>query len=93
MVVSFSRSSSPFFKRLKNMYKLLFARKFLFLFTGLTFAGLLIPDHANGMKGLYHTKAAAEKAASKFGCSGAHKMGKKWMPCSMHEVHDQELNH
>jgi len=54
---------------------------------------LMIPDQAFGMKGLFHTKAAAEKAAKKFGCSGAHKMGKKWMPCSMHEVHDQELDH
>ena len=69
------------------MNKLLFHREFLFLFTGLVFAGLLIPDQANGMKGLYHTKAAAEKAASKFGCIGAHKMGKKWMPCSMHRSH------
>ena len=54
---------------------------------------LMIPDQAVGMKGLFNTKAAAEKAAKRFGCSGAHKMGKKWMPCSIHEVHDQELDH
>ena len=53
----------------------------------------MIPDQAVAMKGLFHTKAAAEKAAKKFGCSGAHKMGRKWMPCSMHEVYDQELEH
>ena len=58
----------------------------------ITLTGLMIPDQAVGMKGLFHTKAAAEKAAKRFGCSGAHKMGKKWMPCSMHEVHDQELD-
>jgi hypothetical protein len=55
--------------------------------------GVMIPDQAVGMKGLFNTKAAAEKAAKRFGCSGAHKMGKKWMPCFIHEVHDQELNH
>ena len=33
---------------------------------------------------LFNTKEEAEKAASKYGCFGAHKMGKKWMPCKMH---------
>ena len=33
---------------------------------------------------LFNTKQEAEKAASKYGCIGAHKMGKKWMPCKMH---------
>ena len=32
---------------------------------------------------LFETKEEAEKAASKYGCEGAHKMGKKWMPCKM----------
>ena len=34
----------------------------------------------------YRTKAVAkqaEKAAKKIGCEGSHKMGRKWMPCSM----------
>ena len=35
--------------------------------------------------GLYETKEQAEKAASKFGCKGSHKMGDKWMPCNMHK--------
>ena len=30
-------------------------------------------------------KEQAEKEAYKFDCEGAHKMGDKWMPCSMHE--------
>ena len=38
----------------------------------------------NKMKDLFNTKEEAEKAASKFGCTGAHKMGSKWMPCKMH---------
>ena len=38
----------------------------------------------NMMPDLFNTKEEAEKAASKYGCIGAHKMGKKWMPCNMH---------
>ena len=38
----------------------------------------------NTMSDLYNTKEEAEKAATKFGCIGAHKMGSKWMPCKMH---------
>ena len=67
-------------------------RKFLTVCIAITLTGFVLPDQAVGMKGLFNTKAAAEKAAKRFGCSGAHKMGKKWMPCSMHEVHDQELD-
>ena len=33
---------------------------------------------------LFNTKEEAEKEAYKFGCEGAHQMGNKWMPCSMH---------
>ena len=33
---------------------------------------------------LFSTKQEAEKAALKYGCVGAHKMGNKWMPCMMH---------
>ena len=35
------------------------------------------------MPGLFKTKGEAEKAASEYGCIGAHKMGEKWMPCKM----------
>ena len=34
---------------------------------------------------LFDTKEKAEKEAYKFGCKGAHQMGDKWMPCSMHK--------
>ena len=33
---------------------------------------------------LYKTKEEAMKAATRYGCVGAHKMGEKWMPCKMH---------
>lgn len=32
----------------------------------------------------YATKAEAEAAASKLGCTGAHPMGSRWMPCAQH---------
>ena len=34
---------------------------------------------------LFDTKEKAEDEAYKFGCKGAHRMGDKWMPCSMHK--------
>ena len=34
---------------------------------------------------LYNTREQAEKEAYKFDCEGAHQMGNKWMPCSMHK--------
>ena len=34
---------------------------------------------------LFDTKEQAEKEAYKFDCEGAHQMGDKWMPCSMHK--------
>lgn len=33
---------------------------------------------------LYRTRAEAEKAASRFHCTGAHPMGDQWMPCASH---------
>ena len=40
-------------------------------------------NKGNMMSDLFNTKEEAEKAASKYGCIGAHKMGNKWMPCKM----------
>ena len=41
-------------------------------------------NNSGGVPAMYATKAEAEKAASKFNCTGAHQMGDKWMPCDMH---------
>ena len=38
----------------------------------------------NVISDLFMTKEDAEKAASKQGCVGVHKMGGNWMPCRMH---------
>ncbi|MEA5389922.1 hypothetical protein VB738_01485 [Cyanobium gracile UHCC 0139] len=35
-------------------------------------------------KAVFATKAEAEAAAKHFNCTGAHKMGNQWMPCSSH---------
>ena len=42
---------------------------------------------------LFETKAEAEKAAKDFNCTGAHKMGDKWMPCKSHADHEETSNH
>ena len=41
---------------------------------------------------LFDSKREAEKAAKNFNCTGAHKMGNKWMPCSTHESHESSLD-
>lgn len=41
-----------------------------------------------GVPALYATQAEAEKAAKEhFQCTGAHRMGNQWMPCSKHSNH------
>ncbi len=37
---------------------------------------------------LFDTRREALKAAKNFNCTGAHKMGNKWMPCATHEFHE-----
>ena len=36
----------------------------------------------------FDSKSEAEKEAKKLGCTGAHKMGNKWMPCGAHVTCD-----
>ena len=43
-----------------------------------------------GQPALFDTKAEAEQAAKTFNCTGAHKMGDKWMPCKNHGDHEKE---
>ena len=44
-----------------------------------------ISNSINGsmMSDIFNTKEEAERAALKYGCIGAHKMGNRWMPCNM----------
>ena len=43
-------------------------------------------SHKSETPALFETKEEAEKAAKNFNCTGAHKMGNKWMPCESHET-------
>ena len=47
----------------------------------------------NGTPSLFDTKIEAEKAAKDFNCTGAHRMGEKWMPCKSHTTHEKGKNH
>ena len=42
---------------------------------------------------LFDTKEEATKAAKNFNCTGAHKMGNKWMPCKSHDAHEEGSKH
>lgn len=45
----------------------------------------------DGVPAMYATKAEAEAAAKKhFNCTGAHPMGRQWMPCSSHGQVNQQ---
>ena len=51
--------------------------------------GVLLPGAATAqhetVPALYPSQAEAEKAAKlHFHCTGAHRMGDQWMPCSVH---------
>tara|TARA_Y100001968_G_scaffold109519_1_gene99064 strand:+ start:574 stop:834 length:261 start_codon:yes stop_codon:yes gene_type:complete len=45
---------------------------------------------SNETSALFETRAEAEKAAKDFNCTGAHKMGDKWMPCNSHSDHQEK---
>lgn len=51
-------------------------------------------QHSNqgAMPAMYATKAEAEKAATKFNCTGAHQMGDQWMPCAKHAAGNTHAN-
>lgn len=42
-------------------------------------------------KGLYATRAEAEKRASQLGCDGVHENNGRWMPCSDEAMLHKEL--
>ncbi len=74
-------------------------KKFLweFIFLSALILGCSSPQKDSGIKTIYNSKSEAENAAKNFNCSGAHKMGDKWMPCEKHSSHEnhgsQNNNH
>ena len=49
-------------------------------------------SQGKGTPSLFDTKREAEKAAKDFNCTGAHRMGDKWMPCKSHAAHKEKEN-
>ena len=50
-------------------------------------------SHKSGTPALFETKVEAEQAAKDFNCTGAHRMGDKWMPCKSHSTHQEQEKH
>ncbi len=55
--------------------------------------GCLTESQETGTPALFNTKREAENAAKNFNCTGAHKMGDKWMPCKSHNSHEANKKH
>ena len=64
--------------------------KLCVLFVPILVFGVFSPPPAIAhMKGMYETKAEAEKRAAQLKCKGAFQMGDMWMPCATERVlHD-----
>ena len=60
----------------------------IILYISFLLIGCSSNSQTNGNPALFETKLEAEKAAKNFNCTGAHKMGEKWMPCKGHEAHE-----
>lgn len=55
--------------------------------------GCSVESTKSGTPALFNTRREAEKAAKNFNCTGAHKMGNKWMPCKSHKAHEDNRKH
>ena len=64
----------------------------IFLSISFSLIGCSDNSQKNGTPSLFETKIEAEKAAKDFSCTGAHKMGDKWMPCNTHSFHEDKEN-
>ena len=49
-------------------------------------------SQTKGIPSFFNTKIEAEKAAKNFKCTGAHRMGDKWMPCNSHPTNEEADN-
>ncbi len=63
------------------------------IFTSFFVMGCSDNSHTYRTPALFETKAEAEKATKDFNCTGAHKMGNKWMPCKSHADHEDTEKH
>lgn len=63
------------------------------LFLASFFAGLYSFPASAHMKGMYETKAEAEKRATQLHCKGAFQMDGMWMPCENERALHDALQH
>ena len=70
---------------IKNLFS-----SFLFLLVTSSLIGCSSGSKQDGTTALFNTREEAEKAAKTFNCTGAHKMGDKWMPCKTHKVNEND---
>ena len=63
------------------------------LIMSLSIIGCSNNSESNKTRALFETREEAEKAAKNFNCTGAHKMGNKWMPCKSHDAHEKGAKH
>ncbi len=65
----------------------------LFLSLSFPLLGCSSQSESSGTRALFETREEAELAAKNFNCTGAHKMGNKWMPCNNHGAHEEGKKH
>ena len=65
------------------------------LITTISFSimGCSTNSESSSTRALFDTREEAAKAAKNFNCTGAHKMGNKWMPCKSHDAHEEGEKH
>ncbi len=69
---------------------------FLLIISATAFSPLMacsIESEQRPTPALFNSKIEAENAAKNFNCSGAHKMGGKWMPCKSHKAYGGNEKH
>jgi len=90
MLVVNVKKSEKFCILLKSIKRILSG-----LVVGLSFSLIACSTESkqSGTPALFDTKIEAEKAAKSFNCTGAHKMGNKWMPCKSHKAHEGQNQH
>ena len=74
------------------MYKLKPILSTIILSLSFSLIGCSDNTKTKGNSSLFETKIEAEKAAKDFNCTGAHRMGDKWMPCKSHAAHEEKEN-
>ena len=65
----------------------------IFLSISFSIMGCSNNSQTNGTPAIFETKIEAENAAKHFNCTGAHRMGEKWMPCMSHADHEERDQH